>query len=407
MFDFYGLGQQGQAPQHQANDQFWGNNGVLEKADQNEQVDQNVLGFDLNMEDVVEGDDEALQLHEQLLLELHQGGAAAEQPVVLDLNAPPSLNLDSFADQSSNSSVLMGSREDPSENTDLVLALQAPTINFGVDEIQPHELMSEDEGLENSANNGNQLQVGMVLLPSDLKVDPGFPSLVNESEFYKKRSAKGVRLWTRHFAPVGGFASVQVPLLWEDFFIASLLNPSRFDWAKNFLSSEAWNVILNDCKGDSSPFSLPQKCPSKRKLGCVISELSEATEEGSVEKSVAQEETPEGLIEASSLMHDKEILLEHSASPGAPAMLTEAHGNEMLTPNPNLCPCKPNATTSALLARRKASKAPLVVTEVRRSVRLKGKSITPPPPKDCFCYAVDPPTFSGKVIHSLGTSVKS
>jgi hypothetical protein len=257
MFDFYGLGQQGQAPQHQANDQFWGNNGVLEKADQNEQVDQNVLGFDLNMEDVVEGDDEALQLHEQLLLELQQGGAAAEQPVVLDLNAPPSLDLDSFADQSSNSSVLMGSREDPSENADLVLALQAPTINFGVDEIQPHELMSEDEGLENSANDGNQLQVGMVLLPSDLKVDPGFSSLVNESEFYKKRSAKGVRLWTRHFAPVGGFASVQVPLLWEDFFIASLLNPSRFDWAKNFLSSEAWNVILNDCKGDSFPFSLP------------------------------------------------------------------------------------------------------------------------------------------------------
>jgi hypothetical protein len=100
-----------------------------------------------------------------------------------------------------------------------------------------------------------------------------------------------------------------------------------------------------------------------------------------VEKSVAQEETPEGLIEASSLMHDKEILLEHSASPGAPAMLTEAHGNEMVTPNPNLCPCKPNATTSALLARRKASKAPLVVTEVRRSVRLKGKAITPPPPQ--------------------------
>jgi hypothetical protein len=35
--------------------------------------------------------------------------------------------------------------------------------------------------------------------------------------------------------------------------------------------------------------------------------------------------------------------------------------------------CNP-ATTSALYARRKVSKAPLVVTDVRRSIRLEGKT---------------------------------
>jgi hypothetical protein len=60
-------------------------------------VNQNALGFDLNMEDVVEGDDDddALQMQDQLMLDFHLGGNAAEQqPVVIDLNAPPSIDLD-------------------------------------------------------------------------------------------------------------------------------------------------------------------------------------------------------------------------------------------------------------------------------------------------------------------------
>jgi hypothetical protein len=49
------------------------------------------------MEDVVEGDDDddALQMQDQLMLDFHLGGNAAEQqPVVIDLNAPPSIDLD-------------------------------------------------------------------------------------------------------------------------------------------------------------------------------------------------------------------------------------------------------------------------------------------------------------------------
>jgi hypothetical protein len=67
-----------------------------------------------------------------------------------------------------------------------------------------------------------------------------------------------------------------VPLGWESFFISYFLNPSCFDWAKIFLSSEAWNIIINDAQGEPSvAFTLPEKCPSKRKLDCTISEIEE------------------------------------------------------------------------------------------------------------------------------------
>jgi hypothetical protein len=78
---------------------------------------------------------------------------------------------------------------------------------------------------------------------------------------------EGVRLWARCVAPCGNDERIQVPLGWENFFIASLLNPSYFYWAKTFLSSEAWDIITKDSQGDSSvSFSLPPKCQTKRKL---------------------------------------------------------------------------------------------------------------------------------------------
>jgi hypothetical protein len=130
----------------------------------------------------------------------------------------------------------------------------------------------------------------MVLLAPKQDVDPGFSDLMTHFAIQKKRSTEGIRQWARHFAPIDSSSSIQVSFVWEDFFIASLLNPLRFDWAKNFLSLEAWSVILNDSEGDTSPFSLPQKCPSKRKLGCVISEIAE---DGKVEQSNVQEEPSE------------------------------------------------------------------------------------------------------------------
>jgi hypothetical protein len=119
----------------------------------------------------------------------------------------------------------------------------------------------------------------MILLPNDLDVDPGYSALMT-SQSAKNRSAERVRLWAKFFAPISNSNCIEVALGWENCFIASLLNTSSFDWAKLFLSSEAWDVILNDSRGDTSiSFSIPNKCPTKRKLECTISEIDEDGED--------------------------------------------------------------------------------------------------------------------------------
>jgi hypothetical protein len=56
--------------------------------------------------------------------------------------------------------------------------------------------------------------------------------------------------------------------------------------------------------------------------------------------------------------------------------------------------------------KRKLSKAPLVVTDVRRSERLKGKcngyKMEACQSRNCFCYNSEPPTLSTRTIRSLG-----
>jgi hypothetical protein len=65
------------------------------------------------------------------------------------------------------------------------------------------------------------------------------------------------------------------------------------------------------------------------------------------------------------------------------------------------------ATTSALLRKRKLCKAPLVVTDVRRSERVKAKihgfKQDVCAGKACFCCDVEAPTLSDKVIRNLGS----
>jgi hypothetical protein len=67
---------------------------------------------------------------------------------------------------------------------------------------------------------------------------------------------------------------------------------------------------------------------------------------------------------------------------------------------------KSSASTSMMYMKRKRAKAPMVVSEVRRSKRLKGKSVGYKAEscvsRTCFCCSIDPPTLSPKVIRSLG-----
>jgi hypothetical protein len=113
----------------------------------------------------------------------------------------------------------------------------------------------------------------MVLLPENLDVDPGLLSLSEQLPHTKKSSVDRIRLWAMFFAPLGNSPSTQFLLFGKIFFISSLLNPTRFDWARSFLSFEAWSVILNENEKEVSvSFVLPTKCLVKRKLDCVCTE---------------------------------------------------------------------------------------------------------------------------------------
>jgi hypothetical protein len=105
------------------------------------------------------------------------------------------------------------------------------------------------------------LQLGMVMLPNDLVVDPRFSALEN-SLFSSMPHPDGVRLWAKHFAPLGISGGINIPKSWSDFFTVNLLNPSRFAWAKSFLESAAWNLIVQDREGETCfTFSIPKDCP--------------------------------------------------------------------------------------------------------------------------------------------------
>jgi hypothetical protein len=63
-------------------------------------------------------------------------------------------------------------------------------------------------------------------------------------------------------------------------------------------------------------------------------------------------------------------------------------------------------STSSQHVKRKRSKVPLVMSEVKRSDRLKVKAMgfktDACQTKTCFCCSIDPPTLYEKVIRSLG-----
>jgi hypothetical protein len=109
-------------------------------------------------------------------------------------------------------------------------------------------------------DNNSNLQVGSVLLPASLEVDPGFLSFHNEgcAPECLLPNADGVRLWVKHFAPLNSTNGITVPGPWSDFFIKALLSPESFGWAKSFLESKAWEIILKEkASFEGFTFSIP------------------------------------------------------------------------------------------------------------------------------------------------------
>ena len=57
-----------------------------------------------------------------------------------------------------------------------------------------------------------------------------------------------------------------------NFFTFTLLQPDSFDWAKDFLQSQAWDFFKASSSGNSSSFHLPKTCPLVNIPICINSE---------------------------------------------------------------------------------------------------------------------------------------
>ncbi|CAL5017203.1 unnamed protein product [Urochloa decumbens] len=144
-------------------------------------------------------------------------------------------------------------------------------------QVMPDEVMEEDllgsqgsqgdhqsSSSNNSESAGNNvyqhnIQLGRVqLLQPDY--DPVFTArMLHSQPPMSKQHAAAIRAWAQFLAPGLGAPSTAVPKPWADFFTALLLNPSNFQWAKNLLSSTAWDFFYNSDL-PSVQFALPDHC---------------------------------------------------------------------------------------------------------------------------------------------------
>jgi hypothetical protein len=118
-------------------------------------------------------------------------------------------------------------QESINENPQAEVALRPESANMDPDCAAIDEPINEN------------IQVGMMLLPETLDIDPGLAAtkkITHIQAHNHKQSADGVRIWVKHFSPLCLENGIQIPNAWCDFFTMSLMNPSRFEWAKSFLT---------------------------------------------------------------------------------------------------------------------------------------------------------------------------
>lgn len=132
------------------------------------------------------------------------------------------------------------------------------------------------------------MNVGLALMPQ-FNVDLVLEEINGRPYIPFKRNPDGVRLWAKHFAPLGSLnRGFNIPVAWSDFFTI-LLSPTHFDWTKSFLTSKAWQQCVDPSSSETLGFVILTACPVRSPLPCssvIISEM----EEGETSKFLGQEE---------------------------------------------------------------------------------------------------------------------
>ncbi|CAN6336653.1 unnamed protein product [Urochloa humidicola] len=183
-----------------------------------------------------------------------------------------------------------------------------------------------------------------------------------------------------------GEPKVSVSQPWADFFTAMMLNPGNFMWAKNFLSSSAWDC-LNDKGQPSVLFKLPEKCPADLNSACINEVPFSKTDGRSME-----EDSVSG--------KGKEIV--QDSEPLSPCTPPEDRGVHI---SPSTGPWSRALLEQALQGKKQQV---VVDTDLRRSDRqrrqFKGFKHSNCLDKDCLGCNSKPPTISPSLIKNLGAS---
>jgi hypothetical protein len=180
-------------------------------------------------------------------------------------------------------------------------------------------------------------------------------------------SEEGMKIWDKYFAPHCSRADsgcnekiFQVPVSWFNFITLMLVTLEKFNWAKSFLSSALWKIILEEAvKEESIKFIIPDKCSVQFNSSCRLLDSSE-------EENAAED------------VGGLQVLGEEPSTPLAPR-------------------------------RKRIPNSLLVEYEVRRSPRiieLNGgfKSHDNCASKNCLSCNSDPPGLTGKVVKKLVVS---
>ncbi|TVU38191.1 hypothetical protein EJB05_11547, partial [Eragrostis curvula] len=164
---------------------------------------------------------------------------------------------------------------------------------------------------------------------------------------------------------------IQIPAEWLAFFTTMLLSPTHFSWAKNFLTSQAWDIfITRQGPKNGLSFQIPNSCPEKSAPSCFLQDL-EAPEEDTYDYNINDSEPPS-------------------------------------TPKPNKGKAQVTSKTMPLPKQVLHCQGPMVETEVRRSARIKeqnqGFKKGSCSHKNCLACSNEPPVLHPNLIKNLGTA---
>ncbi|TVT99539.1 hypothetical protein EJB05_55088, partial [Eragrostis curvula] len=262
---------------------------------------------------------------------------------------------------------------------------QLPPMNF--DNLLHDELEDQQQGPPQQQGNNQHLHVGFMEFADQATVDPVFESFVSPAmqSSQKKINADIYRLCAKYFSPNGSSnAVVEVPADWLSFFTTMLLSPTHFSWAKNFLSSKAWDIVTNRVDCDRGlKFSLPLLCPKDGPVPCLTESLDEAASNTNIEQTDA----------STTAATDSETSQDINATP------LKAFATSCTTKHSNTVP---------VIRKKISCKVAIVETDVRRSDRLKkrneGFKANSCSRWDCVACTNEPPVLTPSLIKDLGTS---